>query len=189
MKIRDLHRLSFVTVGLLLTGYTAAVVLHPPENAQWTATLVPYVTAGILMSTFFVNWRTTIEMKVIDLLIHFGKLYEQIAFAEWSELANSPTPQSRQRVEQHFRRFWNLQLEQFLFYKRGLIDRETYQYWMNCRFEENKANESVPWKDKKGSGSMSFREGWEYARSHYIRDNTFVGFMNQVFIDPSKAFH
>jgi hypothetical protein len=79
-------------------------------------------------------------------------------------------------------------LEQFLFYKRGLIDRETYQYWMNCRFEENKANEAVPWKDKKGAGSMSFREGWEYARSHYIRDNAFVGFMNQVFIDPSKAF-
>lgn len=140
--------------------------------------MVPFVTAAILLSTFMVNWKTAVLLKSVDVIIHFNKVYDEIAFREHLLLQSDPTAATEARVQQYYRRFWNLQLEQFFMFKKGYIEHDIFRYWMQCRQDEMKANQSL--------GHMSYKQGWEQA-SKTLKATEFEVFMSHVFLDLEGA--
>jgi len=42
-----------------------------------------------------------------------------------------------------WRRFWNLQREQYFLWKKGPIDKTLYEIWMHYKFEECKENRTI----------------------------------------------
>ncbi len=179
MKIIKTHRIATIVVFGTLVCYGVFVfVLRPPAPDQWSNALVPFLTATLLLSTFLVNWKTSVSLKSVDVIIHFNKIYDEVAFREYMFLKEDPVAATDARLRQHFRRFWNLQLEQFIMFKKGYIDPDIFRYWMQCRHEEMKTNERL--------GSMTFKEGWDYA-SKMLKNTDFEIFMNHVFVDLKGA--
>lgn len=166
-----------VAVALILYAWSV-FFLHPPSAEQWGSAMVPFVTAAILLSTFMVNWRTSVVLKTVDVMIHFNKVYDDVAYREHSSLQSDPLAATPARVQQHYRRFWNLQLEQFIMFRKGFIEPDIFRYWMQCRYDEMKANEVV--------GDMTYKQGWEQA-SKTLKRTDFEIFMNHVFVDPLDA--
>lgn len=176
--IQKTHRFATAFVFGTLIAYAVLIAVIHPSLEQWPTLLVPFVTAFTVFATFFVNWKTSINLKSVDVLIHFNNMYDAVAYVERENLRNDPVAATQERIEQHYRRFWNLQLEQYLLFKKGFIDPDIFRYWMQCRFEE--------WNDNQVIGGISYKQAWE-TTAKTLKQFDFFGFMNRVFIDPEDA--
>jgi hypothetical protein len=114
------------------------------------------------------------EMKTIDLLTHFQQRYDYLVYEEQRKLQALPEEQARPQAEAFYRRFWDLQLEQYQEWREGFITPEIFSSWMNFRRCEWERNEKV--------GGVTYREGWEGFKKYLGNDDDgFSAYMEEVF--------
>lgn len=58
---------------------------------------------------------------------------------------------------EYWQLFWYLQIDQFLCWRRGALERETYRFWLCCRRRDYVENEAI--------GEVEYRVGWQRARA------------------------
>src|SRR5437764_977233 len=63
------------------------------------------------------------QMKTIDLMRSFQERYDRL---EWVE---SKAVHDEDTAKRYFARYWNLQLEQYEYWKQGFIDDKIFAYW------------------------------------------------------------
>ncbi len=121
------------------------------------------------------NIETLLEMKTIDLMRSFQDRYDKM---RWDMATAVKTPQE---AEHYYARFWNLQLEQYEYWRRHLIKDEIFEYWMNVRRYESQNNGSNLLPNVVG---YSFADGWKNAQTlltlHRHFDGDFVQFINNI---------
>jgi hypothetical protein len=124
--------------------------------------------------TFRFSQRRLHEMKTIDLMRSFQDRYDRLVFED----SIDETPEG----ERHFYlRYWNLQLEQYQYWKQYLIEDGIFEYWMALRREAY--NETMhPFRRKL---SVPFAKGWEEAKQGLKlglhRGGDFQRFMDHIF--------
>lgn len=112
-------------------------------------------------------------LKELDLRQNCQNRYDDLAYETKARV------KSTNDAKGYYKRFWDLQFEQYQYCKDGLINREIFATWMASRHDEYKDNESV--------GKMPYQDGWNYMAGHFKKHNheayaEFVDFMNQVFL-------
>lgn len=70
------------------------------------------------------------DLKGIDLLVTFQKRYDELAYDIRSKV------DSDERATEYYHRFWDLQFEQYQYWKVGMIQPEIYGSWMEFRRQE-----------------------------------------------------
>ena len=116
--------------------------------------LFTFVTIIIMVVTFIKSLKMTKVNKIIDVTINCQKRFDTIVW-ESVRLIN----EGKVEVEEYYERYWNLQLEQFQYWKLGFINDEIYKYWMSARFKE--------WNQNKSIGEISYQDGWHKAAEYY----------------------
>ena len=116
---------------------------------QWVAALLPLVTAGMVGYTFYQGRKFQREMKILDVVAMYQRRFDEIRFNSIGRVGTAEGPSA----DDYWRRFWNLQLEQFNQWFQGYIPDDTYRYWMNSRVSERNRGWSV--------GGKTAKEGWE----------------------------
>jgi len=83
--------------------------------------------------------------KQADVLSEFNRRYELV-----SQLRN-PTNVTTDPTE-FYERFWSLQLDQFTFWRKGLVDDDVYRFWLKSRHQD--------WKNDRRLATVSWQEGF-----------------------------
>ena len=116
------------------------------------------------------------EDKAVEMTSYFQQRYADVS-SEREALSHPAANRTDSLAHPHrchevAVHFWNLQLEQYQFWRKGLIPQEFFEYWMRCRhYEEGKAQLSF--------GTMSYLESWEYAKG-VLNHPEFASFMDAV---------
>ncbi|SRR6266478_5183842 len=115
------------------------------------------------------------DLKGIDLLVTFQKRYDELAYDVRSKV------DSDEKATEYYHRFWDLQFEQYQYWKLGMIQPEIYGSWMEFRRQEFVRNYKIR--------NVTFQEGWlegknylfagDPKRSGYYKE--FADFMDGVF--------
>lgn len=77
-----------------------------------------------------------------------------------------------------WRRFWHLQQEQFVLWRKGLVDDDLYRIWMNYRREE--------WKENSTLQERSYRQSFEAVASALLPE--FREFLTRVVFSEQQPF-
>lgn len=135
-----------------------------PKRRKWLlADKILACTAGIysialIMSiiTFSFHIKRQYEMKTIDLMRSFQSRYDKLVW----EVVDGV--QNKSQAAQYYSRYWNLQLEQYEYWKQGYIDDNIYAYWMRLR----RATYNNPILDPLGNRipGYGYQEGWKDAK-------------------------
>lgn len=133
------------------------------------------------------------ELKEIDLRQNFLKRYEEIAFDQKERVkalrAESAQDKelAREKAVSYYRRFWDLQLEEYQFRCDGLIDERIYASWMDFRHEEYRGNEALQ--------GITYQDGWKEVSDYFLNRErskrpyyaNFISFMEKVFKGETEA--
>jgi hypothetical protein len=111
-------------------------------------------------------------LKTLDILIFCQNQYDSIRFS------HAPRVSREVDAKMYYGRFWNHQLTQFEFYLKGLVDPDTFRFWMECRRQEFIANEEL--------GTVSFQDGWAQCKD-LLNNTQFKTFMMLVFQESVEA--
>jgi hypothetical protein len=129
---------------------------------------------GFAIGALMYSVSTQYQMKNIDLLIYFQKRYDDVAYDMKGRVGKEYKP------EDYYHRFWDLQFEQYQYWRLGLIRQDIYSSWMGVRLSD--------WKRDEDLGGMKYRQGWEEAQRYLSNGSTnnpkyyddFVKFMNAI---------
>jgi|SRR6266853_3447517 len=114
------------------------------------------------------------EMKTIDLLTHFEQRYDYLVYEQKSNLQAMPEEESRPLAEAFYRRFWDLQFEQYQEWREGYITPKIFNSWMRLRHCEWEQNEKI--------GGVTYQEGWQGFKKYLgSEDDGFSAYMEDVF--------
>lgn len=139
------------TVGLLTTAIVAVVGLYQASNTN--------------KSTL----RALSMSKTIDLCIYFQKRYERIAYVDRKD--------NDIHADEYYECFWNLQFEQWKYFRLGYINKKIYYYWVHKRKKEYEKN--INWK------GVEYQKGFDDAM-YRLETPEFCKFMRKIF---NSDFH
>lgn len=128
--------------------------------------------SGMLIAVFalIVSSHRQREDKAVEMTSYFQKRYADVTAEREALSVDTRDTIACKRAAIHY---WNLQLEQYQFWKRGLIPKEFFVYWMNLRHREAKAHERF--------GSMNYLRSWFYAKD-VLAHEKFTRFMNKILL-------
>ena len=114
-------------------------------------------------------------LKEIDIRQYCQKRYDDLAYDAKVRV------KSNEDAKGYYKRFWDLQFEQYQYCIDGVIEEAIFETWMASRRREFDENEPV--------GRMRYKKGWDYMAEHFIKNDhgkkgaytEFVAFMNEVF--------
>lgn len=116
-------------------------------------------------------------LKEADLRQNCQRRYDDLAYETKARV------KSESDAKGYYKRFWDLQFEQYQYCKDGLIDPKIFATWMDSRRLEFRNDEPV--------GKMGYQAGWHYMAEHFKDHDDvnrgagsyteFVNFMNDVF--------
>jgi len=167
------------------------------------------VLALITLNSSISNQRHLIsnqrEMKGIDLLATFQKRYDELAYdvrsrvndptklvardsASQSTQFNDSTKTTSEKSKDWYHRFWDLQFEQYQYWKLGYINKDIYVTWMEFRKHEWDTNDSL--------AGMTYQEGWTETKEHHFGGGSdrgayyknFTKFMRDVFDGKTNVY-
>ncbi len=146
------------------TGHDEARPVQQQSERRWQVlhwlmlVELAILTAALIFSWITMNTNTTVqhEMKQIDLMRHFQDRYDKIIWEVSKEVTDERTANA------YFDRYWNLQLEQYEYWKQGLIDDDVFAYWMKLRRESYMDAEWRPFEET--LPDYTYKQGWEHAR-------------------------
>jgi hypothetical protein len=139
------------------------------------------------------NQRNIVEnqrdMKGIDLLVSFQQRYDALAYDARSQASlNITDAEKSTKAMEWYRRFWDLQFEQYQYWKKGYINYDIYESWMDFRWHEWDTNDSL--------NGVTYRVGWKDTKEKhfggrpsgvsYYKD--FICFMENVFDGKSDVY-
>jgi hypothetical protein len=135
------------------------------------------LTAAVLVSVYSmsINIQRQHEMKTIDLMGHFQDRYDELIW----EVADHVT--DTEKAENYFSRYWNLQLEQYEYWKQDLIADDIYAYWMGLRRALYNDPHYRPF--KLTLPEYTYQQGWQHAQKDLrvtVHPYDFGDFMNDV---------
>jgi hypothetical protein len=182
----------------------AAKIKNHPDN-QWTvrnklirqATInsglslfVSLVSIVLAYYAFTTTTSTQRELKAIDLRQSFQKRYEELVF-DGKDKASAPVQdqgQAQKLAIGYYHRFWDLQLEEYQYWKDGLVDAEVYASWMDFRRLEWKANDPLQ--------GVTYQQAWAEVKVYFLNHETnriayykeFTDFMEGVFQGKTETY-
>ncbi len=129
------------------------------------AAIVAVIIARINLKRLASN---SLFIKTIDVTISFSERYEKINALRFSENQNDAS------TKDFFKRFWNLQSEQFDLFLKGVIDPVTYATWLQQKISLFSNSDLI--------GGTSAWQGWVlYGRRSYSENRLFVYLMDAIF--------
>jgi hypothetical protein len=126
-----------------------------------------FLTAVILYLTLVRSLRTWKENKAVDVMLRCQERYDDIVWNYKQKVRNSGIDEL-----EFYERFWELQVEQFQYWRKGYISDEIYECWAYQRHRE--------WLENKNLRSLSYQDGWKKICGLEVQ-NVFTQFMNLVF--------
>lgn len=119
--------------------------------------------------------ETQRQFKAVDLRQYCQKRYDDLAY-DTKLRASEPN-----QAKIYYRRFWDLQFEQYQYCRDGLIEPQIYATWMAARRLEWDSNEPV--------GGVEYQKGWTDMKDFFLHHDyggrgdykEFVDFMDGVF--------
>lgn len=129
------------------------------------------VSSAVATFSISVNRR----LKAMDVVVKCQEQYDRIAFDARHAV------KTEEEAKLYYDRFWSLQWNQFEFWRDKHIGKDRYGFWMFCRNQEWKLNESI--------AGICYRDGWQWAVSHRNWQSTkFADHMEKVFSGTSPIF-
>jgi hypothetical protein len=123
------------------------------------ASIAPLLTVSVLIATL----RMTKSLKRADVMNEFNRRFDALVeFAHNIEMkalqkSNKTGQQDLSEVDQlliqYYRRYFNLQFDQFVAYRAGLVERSIFEYWMQSRAREFISPTAAV-------AGMSYKDGW-----------------------------
>jgi hypothetical protein len=141
---------------------------HASDWIRLTGTVLSFLAFGFSLYTLNFNSEKQRELKTLDLMANFQERYDEIMWETKDRV------ETNHNAKDWYTRFWNLQLEQYEYWKKGYISDETYEYWMAHRrhsFNENN-NPFI----NKPEVTITYKEGWEYSSKHLVLSEHRMGF-------------
>jgi hypothetical protein len=146
--------------------------------AQFAQIATGLGTLLVLYLTLDRTLRSARNLKKADVLMECHRRFDGL----WEVRDFPSTLQDPKRYyERYYERYWSLHLDEYKHWQNGFIDDDIFRYWMRGRVHDWVANEPVG-----PVGSMSFKEGWRYAKSRWAHTN-FFDFMEEVFKDNVES--
>ena len=134
-----------------------------------------FLSAIILLFTLL-NAAKMRRTKALDLANAYQTRYNE---ANWRE--KQQVERGELSADIWYEKFWNLQLEQYQYWRMGYIPSDIFEYWLRLRRKEWETNSSL--------GEKTYREGWHLGKACFS-DPHFAEFMNLVFDgDIRRALH
>ena len=151
---------------------------------------VSLVSVVLAYYAFTTTTSTQHELKEIDLRQNFQKRYEELVF-DAKEKASVPIEdkeQARKVAVSYYHRLWDLQLEEYQYWKDGLIKPEVYASWMDFRRKEWKTNDSLQ--------GVTYQQAWAEMKSYFLDNEPgrvayykeFTDFMEGVFQGKTETY-
>jgi hypothetical protein len=121
------------------------------------------------------EYKWQMSLKEIDIREYCQKRYDELDNDARKNVKN------RNDAKGYYKRFWDLQNEEYQYCKDGVIDSKIFGTWMASRWRENRDNDRV--------GPMRYQDGWKYVEAIFKKNDRdaqgdyseFVNFMNAVF--------
>ena len=145
----------------------------------------PYITSAILLLTFWATIRLTRSQKATDTVIECGRAFNELMKAKWDvknmrrhdNIADADWRAHRMESANFFYgQFFSFQFSEFVAYRSGFIDRQTFTLWMRSRRLQwaNSQNETIH--------GIAYRDGWDHwvREWHHGAQDEFTRFMNAV---------
>lgn len=154
------------------------------DSVKWASVATPIVsfvvgllTVGVLVNTI----RLTKTLKSADLLAEFNRRFESLTDLKYQLLGSSssssvPTPDVK--AEGFWRRYWSLQMDQYVAWKDGLISNDTFRHWLSRRHAE--------WHSNDKTLSISYQNGWQMFKPD-ADSMAFVAFVEKVHLEGPSA--
>lgn len=128
------------------------------------------LTSLIALYTIVILRKSLIQTKEhqsINLTNDYQKRYEAIKYD-----VGVADLRSNSDWENYYLKYWNLQFEQFEYFKKGYIDESIYTYWLIVRYGEYHENAKT--------GKMNYKNGWDFVSDKTV-STEFKSFMERVF--------
>ncbi len=77
----------------------------------------------------------------------------------------------------YYERFWTLQFDQYTYWRKGFVDLEVFEYWMENRY--------IEWQQNLRFGDMTYQDGFE-AVKETLRHTRFKKFMIELHDQGTK---
>jgi hypothetical protein len=153
-----------------------------------------FVSVVLALSAVIVTINTQRQLKEIDLRQNFLKRYDELVFEVKPRTMSAPANSDDEKKAaqlmafSYYHRFWDLQLEEYQFWREGLIDKQIYASWMDFRRSEMQNNESLQ--------GISYRQAWD-EMTKYLKGrerpalnyySEFINFMDGVFQGKSESY-
>ena len=176
MSLADLaHRASeFLGVDRNYVG------LGPMWGAVFGAVITSLVVGGVVHS------RTT-RVQEASALFEFSKRFHDLmdrAFAlskDWTLPPEGPSAADRAEAGAYYRKLFDLMLNEWVFYKKGLVRRDAFLEWMTWRWGA--------WRDVDGASitvrGVRYQDAWPaWSQRPLMRTHPFVAFIDEVHAAP-----
>lgn len=117
------------------------------------------------------NKKTNKYLKSIDVVLKFNDRFDDL-YREQVRLSLKYGDAREEETVAFFRRFWELQEDQYAMLSLGLIESDIYVNWMISMKKNYENTEKI--------GTMTFKEGWERVGQYEIDEQSNF---NQFFIE------
>ena len=120
---------------------------------------------SLLMKEHFAKWT-----KTIDITDTFLRRYDELM--KERDLVFG----KKQSKEMYWRRYWHLQQEEYVMWKKGIVDKKFYNMWLDYRQKE--------WEGDDEEQREEYRNGWEDVKDFLETD--FREFMGSRFQEKAQ---
>lgn len=156
------------------------------RNSTILQSVGPYITATVLVLTFYGTIRMTKSQRKSDTMIGFGQEFRELMGKQHLIERERDLPDAvaadntrkreylKQEALQFYSQAFSLQFNEFHAYRQGYIDRAVYMIWMKSRQREYARPENIQ--------GVTYPEGFEhwFNHRHNRAEDTFVQFMRRI---------
>jgi hypothetical protein len=144
--------------------------------ALYIAPAVALIVGGIAAVLSWRNWKTARVNVLIKCHETYGDIYLdlfRLAEGERPPAIIQWTPQKRIEAKVSFIRLWNLQYEEFVYFKQGTIPEEVFENWMMYRYKDYRHPDfdRLP---------VNYAKTWDERKREFGPTSEFVEFMRRA---------
>lgn len=144
---------------------------------SWVTTMLTLGALAIAVLSIRSQTRNSRQEKVFDAISESHRRYWEL------RLTRHDVQKGKEAI--YFGQFWSIQMEQWEYFRLGLIPYDVFRFWWITRAKEfeREGHERKPNDPPRPMiGSMTFKEGWQQQRSRYYEDTlpAFVLFVDAV---------
>jgi hypothetical protein len=150
----------------------------------WGAIFGAVITAGVVGGV--VHSRTTRHQEA-NTLFEFAKRFHDlldrahVLARDYAPSEDGPTPTDRAEAGAYYRKLFDLMLNEYYFFRKGLVSRASFEEWMGWRWGA--------WRDVEGASvvvrGIRYQDAWrDWSERPLMKTHPFVHFINQVHAAP-----